>query len=798
MSDRGQCLTRNIDEYGCSSLRKSTRNMIIQQSGELSTGLVQFSPMESSMPANRDHRSLADEDTEVHAFGSDIGTAAQAPSSSILWDCGDKSALSDDEFYSAQSLRTKFRSEEAGLESCEEGDQAKRSEFVAVSGAPTQLPHPVHIPSPALSQDHDRGKRRGLVGSADEMWNQFSEELKTRDEAMAQVWKDELDALLVFAGLFSAIVTAFNVELYKALKPTPVPDSDQSMQTLIYLARMMGNGSPPIIINTSSADSPGTSSSLVWINAVFFTSLVLSISAASINIAIRQWLNHFTSPIPGDGVLKSYIHCLRWDKGLTVDYIPEILRFLPLLLQLALALFLVGLLGLLWTLNRDVAIVTSICGGLLLAFTLYTTLAPIWDPYCPYKSAQSLLIGRFVVNTLLQLARCGRRKDHPLSAGQAQLHRYLHGLGLYRNWTFLEQLIVHPVRGDYGRHNEVMTWIKENVFARGHILLMDEKVLHEVVVPCIDRMGAQLSPNDLASLPLSESPLRILLRLFESHQPMSTSIRLELAEVAVKLIQRMPRCLPLDETTEQIWALVPHRGGTTVGESDGAKVLTCTLKITHNTDPLTFADYIHLGVQLFFDEIMAYMDIYADNAPHIGRRGIQKALHVCCLGAWIAGAMEETDCRPDDMQVQKLLAHFNSLSKVAERHGSLNRSVDAALQLLNRLRRTSEASYDEVFAGTPVDRLRSTSMRRVFREETKNGGGNYADIRLARDPERVGGAPVNVRICVLAAEEWFSARSSISLTLRQIRKVSYSIGRCLIYLVLRLQLGMSGRCTSSP
>ncbi|KAF8164660.1 hypothetical protein BJ912DRAFT_255367 [Pholiota molesta] len=41
------------------------------------------------------------------------------------------------------------------------------------------------------------------------------------DTVRCDAWKDEVQNLLIFAGLFSAVVTAFVIESYKFLQPSP-------------------------------------------------------------------------------------------------------------------------------------------------------------------------------------------------------------------------------------------------------------------------------------------------------------------------------------------------------------------------------------------------------------------------------------------------------------------------------------------------------------------------------------------------------------------------------------------------
>ncbi|KAF8878733.1 hypothetical protein BD779DRAFT_1400008, partial [Infundibulicybe gibba] len=50
-------------------------------------------------------------------------------------------------------------------------------------------------------------------------WKKVYEKVGQFDKEFCGGWNSEIDALLTFAGLFSAVVTAFTVESYKLLQP---------------------------------------------------------------------------------------------------------------------------------------------------------------------------------------------------------------------------------------------------------------------------------------------------------------------------------------------------------------------------------------------------------------------------------------------------------------------------------------------------------------------------------------------------------------------------------------------------
>ncbi|TFK77600.1 hypothetical protein K466DRAFT_668676, partial [Polyporus arcularius HHB13444] len=55
-------------------------------------------------------------------------------------------------------------------------------------------------------------------------WNETANIVKIYSDELVDRWNKEIDNLLIYAGLFSAIQAAFNVELYKRLTPDPDPD----------------------------------------------------------------------------------------------------------------------------------------------------------------------------------------------------------------------------------------------------------------------------------------------------------------------------------------------------------------------------------------------------------------------------------------------------------------------------------------------------------------------------------------------------------------------------------------------
>ncbi|TFY60843.1 hypothetical protein EVJ58_g4888 [Rhodofomes roseus] len=211
-------------------------------------------------------------------------------------------------------------------------------------------------------------------------WRTCAEKVWKREQATITKWNGQIDALLVFAGLFSAVLTAFNVQYYAALQNT------QGTQVMLQLS---SDTTIPVFLSTLAAPSkPPVAISTIVINTVWFLALVLSLGAASVGISVKQWLVSYVPPDSTTARQRTRIWHLR-HRGLRRWRVSAIVAMLPILLQLALLLFLVGVVVLLWTLNTVVAIIVMVPVSVLIVLSVLAAIIPTFAPDCPYKSPQA-------------------------------------------------------------------------------------------------------------------------------------------------------------------------------------------------------------------------------------------------------------------------------------------------------------------------------------------------------------------------------------------------------------------------
>ncbi|KAI0826297.1 hypothetical protein BC629DRAFT_1578683 [Irpex lacteus] len=152
------------------------------------------------------------------------------------------------------------------------------------------------------------------------------------DEQKIQSYKDDIDTILVFAGLFSAVMTAFLVESYHNLSQDPT-------QVMIFLMQQLATQTHSYTINNGFLNSTAPPLPIPQNSRPLLT---LSLVSASFSILVKQWLQEYLAGEYTSPQARVRIRHFRYP-GLDDWKVFEIAAALPLVLQLSLALFFVGL-----------------------------------------------------------------------------------------------------------------------------------------------------------------------------------------------------------------------------------------------------------------------------------------------------------------------------------------------------------------------------------------------------------------------------------------------------------------------
>ncbi|KAK0231505.1 hypothetical protein IW262DRAFT_1262713 [Armillaria fumosa] len=179
------------------------------------------------------------------------------------------------------------------------------------------------------------------LGPAARVWRTCLEECAASDSEMVEGWRDGLDVLLIFAGLFSAVVTTFVAQTSQSLKVDYSEVTALLLIELIKVQRSASNGSPVNNIPRSDITfRPSTSDS--WVNGLWFTSLSLSLTAALFAVLTKQWIHQYMSASSGTPRDRCHVRQFRY-MGLQQWGVGLIIGLLPVLMSASLAVFLLGL-----------------------------------------------------------------------------------------------------------------------------------------------------------------------------------------------------------------------------------------------------------------------------------------------------------------------------------------------------------------------------------------------------------------------------------------------------------------------
>ncbi|KAF9801968.1 hypothetical protein IEO21_09995 [Rhodonia placenta] len=262
----------------------------------------------------------------------------------------------------------------------------------------------------------------GIVGEdkkVDDSWSLCADEVWKFEERQVNKWKENISNLLLFAGLFSTILAAFLAAFYMLLSPQAPDATTQVLVVMsIQLSLLTAAVANHNLTNTQQATldaaiaTTAPTTTTISTGVLWFIAVIFSLSAASISIAVGQWLHHHIDRASSLSRQSVRIWSLR-RRGLQKWHVQAIIDSLPILLQISLASFLVGLLNIVWRLDYVVASISTIIIATLLLPTLFTIFMPYFDADCPYKSRAAwwcfVILNRFTHSRCtVVVVKCGK------------------------------------------------------------------------------------------------------------------------------------------------------------------------------------------------------------------------------------------------------------------------------------------------------------------------------------------------------------------------------------------------------
>ncbi|TFK95394.1 hypothetical protein BDV98DRAFT_598617 [Pterulicium gracile] len=187
------------------------------------------------------------------------------------------------------------------------------------------------------------------------VWRVDLDESAHFDVDLVENIRDTVDGIL--AGLFSAVASTLVAQTSTALQPNFGQITAALLMEMIGPQHAMVAGTvvgtiPRSILNLSTP--PIITGTDRCINAMWFISLAFGLSSALLSALVKQWIQAYVPPTFGTPHSQSRVRHFRY-MGIKEWHVALITALLPILLHVALFLFSIGLVILLFTLDHVTA-----------------------------------------------------------------------------------------------------------------------------------------------------------------------------------------------------------------------------------------------------------------------------------------------------------------------------------------------------------------------------------------------------------------------------------------------------------
>ncbi|KAG9007237.1 hypothetical protein FRB93_008060 [Tulasnella sp. JGI-2019a] len=228
-------------------------------------------------------------------------------------------------------------------------------------------------------------------GDKDNYWTNYDNLTKKYDEDTMGRLNSNLENVLIFAGLFSGVNSAFIILVLSGFIINPVNDTNTILTETNALLRILVPNSDTITLPDIVRSSPvSTSASAVRQLCIFFASLSISLAAAFGAVLAKQWLQFYEhtgelvrADIKGQSRTERYYGAESWGLRLVVESMPT-------LLLVSLALFLGALVDYLWTISEPAAIIVTAFTAAMALFQSLTVITAAIFPHCPFQTGPSI------------------------------------------------------------------------------------------------------------------------------------------------------------------------------------------------------------------------------------------------------------------------------------------------------------------------------------------------------------------------------------------------------------------------
>ncbi|KAF8256828.1 hypothetical protein EI94DRAFT_178304 [Lactarius quietus] len=243
-------------------------------------------------------------------------------------------------------------------------------------------------PPHSMQNKATHGEANFIDGSGP-IFSMYMEMATEEDKKMAEAWQADADGILIFTGLFSAAVASLISVSIQDIQENPQDTSN------FYLSNIYRTMADPNISSSLPASPPPFSPPkyAILVNALWFLSLVISLTCALLATLLQQWARRYLKVTqPRYSLHKRARIRAFFAEGVDKFLLPWAVEALPTMLHVALFLFFSGLSVFLWNVNLTIFNLVLSWVGLCAALYGCITLVPLFRHDSPYHTPLSFPI----------------------------------------------------------------------------------------------------------------------------------------------------------------------------------------------------------------------------------------------------------------------------------------------------------------------------------------------------------------------------------------------------------------------
>ncbi|EUC63801.1 alpha/beta-hydrolase [Rhizoctonia solani AG-3 Rhs1AP] len=222
-------------------------------------------------------------------------------------------------------------------------------------------------------------------------WKSYQDEAIVQDNEFVKDRGGNLDTMLVFAGLYSGILTAFLIDSTALLQQSPADITNALLLNIAQSQWRLETGNVDSSVSPILLPSFERPAAARVLNCLWYVALMLSLAAAMLAMLAKEWLAAYTTYETRDPHIFALKRQQRFSAFRSWGAITFI-DWIPILLHISLLLFTLGLIIQMWSIDSVVATtITSVSLAAAVFYLCTVALGAILD-FCPYQARVSAYV----------------------------------------------------------------------------------------------------------------------------------------------------------------------------------------------------------------------------------------------------------------------------------------------------------------------------------------------------------------------------------------------------------------------